>query len=140
MAWNGNHMRFTGVQGLRDAPWDPVQQLGGGSCTVLCSLSQLLSQPTAELQQHIFKNKIREFKAFTLSLAMPSLPFSGAVFRLWGAQKLCSALGSISRSQVRPMPKATGNLILIFFRCCGFLGRSGQACPGVGSVFQVLPW
>lgn len=42
-------------------------------------------------------------------------------------QQLCSALGftlGITVSQVRPMPRAIGNLILMFFCCCGFMGRS----------------
>lgn len=125
-----------------------MQRLGGGSCNVLCSLSQLpftAHSQAVELQQYIFKNKFRELKVFTLFLALPSLLFSRAVFRLGAlestgdVEKLCSALGFKSRSQVRPIPKATGNLILFFFRCCGFLGRSSQSCPGVGSVFEVLP-
>lgn len=88
------------------------------------------------------KIKIEEFKVFALYLALPSLPFSRAVFRLGtlesigDVQKLFFLLWVLS---VRPMPRATGNLILIFFCCYGFPGRSGWACPGVGSMFEVLP-
>lgn len=115
--------------------------VGAAPCCALSPAAFHSPQPGSSATAVRFVKK----GGFTLLLALSSLPFSRTVFRLGvlestgSVQKLCSALGFISRSRVRPVPRATGNLILTFFRCCGFRGRSGRACPGVSSVVVVLP-
>lgn len=77
----------------------------------------------ALLQQ---QNKKRAFAFFSLAFRVQALSM-GFQSALGTLKKLHSALGftlNITASRVRPIPRAAGNLILIFFRCCGFLGRS----------------
>lgn len=58
--------------------------------------------------------------------SLSSMPSSRPVFKhgIFKSFVLLYFTFNITPSQVRPMPRAVGNLILIFFCCCGFMGRS----------------